>query len=135
MKFKIMKFNINYNTLKKEFIIRSIKIIDISIITVLYFVIGYFLSCVVNKMYYTFDSNSKPNKAIIFLEVCGQLAVIGIIIYFIRNIIQLISFPLEGIYGSDHSKVKELNSGSIALSFGVFYAQDNIKEKLSYILS
>ena len=47
----------------------------------------------------------------------------------------VIPFPFEGIYGYQHSRVKELQSGGVAVAFGVFYAQENIKEKLNYIFN
>ena len=74
-------------------------------------------------------------KFLVFLQICGQLFIIGILVYIIRNILELIPFPLDGIYGYKHYKVYELYSGGIALSFGIFYAQDNIKAKLNYIFS
>ena len=129
-----MKLQINYETLKKEAIIRSIKMLDIGIITIIYFVIGYFVSWGVNKIYYNFNPNEHPNKILIFLEICMQIFVIGILMYIIRNIVQFIPFPLEGFYGYQHSRIKELSSGGIASSFGVFYAQENIKEKINYVL-
>jgi hypothetical protein len=45
----------------------------------------------------------------------------------------LIPWPLDGVFGYDHKRVKELNSGGAALVFGIFYAQDNIKDKMTYI--
>jgi hypothetical protein len=74
-------------------------------------------------------------KFLLFLEICGQLFIIGILVYILRNLIELIPFPLEGIYGYQHTKVRELYSGGIALTFGIFYAQENIKQKLNYIFN
>jgi len=130
-----MKFEIDYKKLKKEAIIRSIKMLDIGILTILYFILGYIFSWLINKIYYNFDSNAKPMKFLVFLEVCCQIFVIGILVYIIRNVIDLIPFPLEGIYGYQHFRVRELYSGGVALTFGVFYAQDNIKDKLNYIFN
>jgi hypothetical protein len=130
-----MKFEIDYKKLKTEAIIRSIKMLDIGILTVLYFTLGYIFSWLINKIYYNFDPNTSPNKFLVFLEVCAQVFIIGILVYILRNLINLIPFPLEGIYGYQHSRVRELYSGGIAISFGVFYAQDNIKEKLNYIFN
>lgn len=129
-----MKLQINYETLKKEAIIRSIKMLDIGILTTIYFILAYFISWGVNKIYYDFNPNEHRNKIVIFLEICMQIFVIGVLIYIIRNIVQFIPFPLEGFYGYQHSRVKELSSGGIAISFGVFYAQENIKQKLNYVL-
>jgi hypothetical protein len=130
-----MKLEIDYKKLKKEAVIRSIKMLDIGILTILYFTLGYIVSWLTNKIYYNFDPNTAPMKFLLFLEVCGQLFVIGILVYILRNLINLIPFPLEGIYGYQHSKVRELYSGGIAIAFGVFYAQENIKEKLNYIFN
>ena len=134
MRFNFLR-NINENVVKKELIIRSIKIYDVATITILYFTLGYTLSWLINKIYYDFDSSKKHNKGVLFLEVCGQVAILGILIYIIRNIVNLIPFPFEGIYGYQHSRVKELQSGGVAVAFGVFYAQENIKEKLNYIFN
>jgi hypothetical protein len=97
--------------------------------------LGYIFSWLINKIYYNFDSNAKPIKFLVFLEVCCQIFVIGILVYIIRNIVGLIPFPLEGIYGYQHFRLRELYSGGVALTFGVFYAQENIKEKLNYIFN
>lgn len=130
-----MKLEIDYKILKKEAIIRSIKMMDIGILTVLYFILGYIFSRLINKIYNNFDPNTAPMKFLLFLEICGQLFIIGILVYILRNIIELIPFPLEGIYGYQHTKVRELYSGGIALTFGIFYAQENIKQKLNYIFN
>ena len=129
-----MKLEIDYKTVKKELIIRSIKILDIGILTIIYFTIGYFASWSINKIYFDFDPNKPHSKPLLFLEVCGQLFVIGALVYIIRNIVPLLPWPLEGIYGYQHKRVKELSSGGVALMFGIFYAQENIKEKMSYIV-
>ena len=130
-----MKFEIDYKKVKKETIIRSIKMLDIGVLTILYFTLGYIFSWLINKMYYNFDPKTAPMKFLVFLEVCGQLFIIGVLVYIIRNFIELIPFPLEGVYGYQHRMVRELYSGGVALAFGVFYAQENIKEKLNYIFN
>jgi len=110
-------------------------VFDIGLLTILYFICGYILSWLINKIYINFDPNNARMKLVLLLEVCGQLFIIGILVYILRNIIELIPFPLEGIYGYQHTRVRELYSGGIAIAFGVFYAQENIKEKLNYILN
>jgi len=80
-----MKLQIDYQKLKKEVIIRSIKMLDIGIITTIYFIIGYIISWGVNKLYYDFNEDKIHNSILVFLEICTQIFVIGIIttIYFI----------------------------------------------------
>ena len=123
---------VNY---KKEIIIRSIKMLDIGCLTIIYFIIGYFTSFYIHKMYNDFYSNAHNNKIIIFLELCSQLFIFGILAYIIRNLVQLIPFPLNGIYGYEHNKLREFTSGGIGLGFGIFYAQQkNMQLKLSYLI-
>ena len=130
-----MKLELDYKNLKKEVVIISIKMLDIGFITIMYFTLGYIFSWLINKIYYKFEPNTSLMKFVLFLEICGQLFIIGVLGYILRNFIVLIPFPLEGIYGYQHSRVRELYNGGIALTFGVFYAQENIKEKLNYIFN
>jgi hypothetical protein len=122
------------NKLKHELIIRGLKIIDISFITILYFIVGFISSRYINNIYTTVNFNFKQkSKWILFLEVCGQLMIIAILVYVIRNLIELIPFPFEGFYGYEHFRVKELHTGGIALGFGIFYGQTDLKDKIEYI--
>ena len=63
--------------------------------------------------------NTRTNKFLVFLEICCQLFIIGILVYLLRNLVELIPFPLEGIYGYQHFRVRELYSGGIAIAFGI----------------
>ena len=120
--------------LKKEVIIRSLKIVDISIITILYFTIGFVSSFYINKLYYTIrDDYHQYPKWFFFIEICCQLSLISILVYIIRNMVNAIPIPFEGYYGYQHSRVKELQSGGVALGFGLFYGQSDLKEKMEYI--
>ena len=120
---------------KKEIVIRSIKMLDIGYLTILYFIVGYSISNQFNKLFNEFYINDKHDKYKLMLELCSQLFILGILVYIIRNLVQLIPFPLNGIYGYKHNKhkVHELTE-NIGLNFGVFYAQKNLDLKLKYIL-
>jgi ABC-type uncharacterized transport system permease subunit len=120
--------------LKHETIMRGLKIIDISFITILYFIVGFICSRHINAYYTTGNTNFKQtSKWILFLQVCGQLTIVAILVYIIRNIVSLVPFPFNGFRGYEHFRVKELHSGGVALGFGIFYGQTNLKEKMEYI--
>uniref|UniRef100_A0A6C0HLX8 Uncharacterized protein n=1 Tax=viral metagenome TaxID=1070528 RepID=A0A6C0HLX8_9ZZZZ len=123
-----------YNVVKKEIILRSIKIIDIIHLTILNFLAGYLISHYINTLFPEFDPNYNHNKFLLLLEVLLQISIIGVLIYLLRNVISLIPFPLNNIYGFDHSKMNRLPYGQIALSFGIFSAQFILKNKLEYLL-
>ena len=119
---------------KHKIIMGSITLLDVGTLAIIYFVIGFYTSYIVNKIYNDFYVDDKRSKIIIFLEICSQIFFIGILIYLIQKIIRLIPFPFHGIYGYNHKLINEL-PGVAALGFGVFFGQDNIVKKLQYIVS
>jgi hypothetical protein len=50
-------------------------------------------------------------------------------VYILRNIIELIPFPLHGYYGYDHYKVREIRGG-VLISFAIVTFQPNLKAKV-----
>lgn len=122
------------NNIQNEIIIRSIKIIDIGFLTVLYFFLAFFSSVYIDNKLGPFDAKKADKKKIfsLFFEIIIHIWLIGILTYFIRNIIELIPYPLNNINGYNHSMVKELNGG-VFFPFLFFLFQRNLQDKLIYI--
>lgn len=121
---------------KKELIIRSIKILDIGYITVIYVMLGIILARLCDKYLGNFDEK-KANKKPIFqhiIELTLLLWLIGVIIYIVRNLVPLIPFPLDGYYGFKHLKVKELTSATF-FTISFMYFQVYYQNKIKYIFS
>ena len=121
---------------KKELIVRSIKILDIGYITAIYFILGIILAKLCDKHLGKFDEK-KANKKSIFqhvIELILYLWFIGVVIYIIRNLVPLIPFPLEGVYGFKHLKVKELTTATV-FSISFMYFQVYYQNKIKYIFS
>jgi len=121
---------------KKEIIIRSIKILDIGYITAVYFILGLILAKLCDKQLGKFDEKNANKKTISrhIFELILYLWFIGVVIYITRNLIPLIPFPLEGVYGFKHLKVHELTSATI---FSIIFIsfQEHYQSKIKYIFS
>jgi len=94
----------------KELVIRSIKVIDIGFITALYLTFGIVLAKLCDKALGELDEEKENQKPLwqLFLELFFYLWFIGIVVYVVRNVVQMIPFPFHGVYGNDHFRVKEL---------------------------
>jgi len=120
----------------KEIIIRIIKLLDIGYITTIYVILAIILAKLCDKYFGVFDEVSEEKKQLrqSIIELILHVWLIGIIIYIVRNFVPLIPFPLNGIYGFNHLKVKELTTATVfSIVFMYFYKY--YQSKIKYILS
>jgi len=118
----------------KDFAIKIIKVADIIYITILYFAIGFLLAFVLDlcsEKLYGFHYDAK-SIVVLIGEVLSQMTTLTVCAYFLRNLVQLIPFPFEGVYGFEHLRVKEVSSGAMITTFGTIFFYD-LQNKLHYI--
>jgi hypothetical protein len=124
----------NPDVIKTELTIRSIKMVDIGFITVLYFILGYSVSLLLNKLYEKFidlKEEDKPTYQLVY-ELLIHVWIIGIFVYIARNVVEEIPSPLHGIKGFDHYRVKELHSAT-TFTLIIFYSQPYIHKKINIL--
>ena len=116
--------------------IRGIKILDIGYITAIYFLLGIVLAKICDKKLGKFDEKKAGKKSISrhIIELILYLWFIGVVIYIVRNLVPLIPFPLEGVYGFKHLKVKEVTSAAV-FTISFMYFQVYYQNKIKYIFS
>ena len=112
----------------------SVKLLDIGYIAVIYFSLGLLLAKVMDSFYGNFQYNKEHKKPGYksALEAAGMLWLNGVIIYFVRNIVSLIPFPLDGFYGLEHKQVKELTNTTV-FTYAFFYYQKHFTAKMKYM--
>jgi hypothetical protein len=119
-------------TFSNDILMRSIKIIDIGYVAIIFITFAIILSRIVDEYMGEFDEKKEENKPL--WKKCIEFLLIvwlyGVIIYIARNLAELIPFPLNGYKGYDHYRLKELYNGTIfTLTFYLFC--DNLKQRLS----
>lgn len=116
--------------------IRSIKMLDIAYLGIIYATIAISVSIAIDKTIGEFnkEESDKKSTARIISEIYGNLVLVAVAGYIIRNIVELIPFPLDGYYGFDHKKVKEL-AGGLTFGFALFYYQTNLRKKIDYLFN
>jgi hypothetical protein len=121
-------------TLSDELQTRGIKIIDIAYVAAIYLTLGSVLSITIDRQLGKFDKEEadKKSTAQLYGEVLLHFASIGILMYIVRNVVEWIPFPLNGVFGYDHIRLNELrNAGLFGVIFFLF--QNNLREKLVYL--
>lgn len=118
----------------KEVTIRGIKILDIGFITAIYLTFGIVLAKLCDRALGEFDEEKENQKPLwqILIELFFYLWFIGVVVYVVRNVVQLIPFPFHGVYGYDHFRVKELLNA--AIFFVTFlHFQDYYQKKIRHL--
>jgi hypothetical protein len=111
----------------------AVKILDIGYVTILFFLVGILFAKGFDVLYGKFDKHKYEKKSNwkIFTEIVLHIFAIGVVAYILRNIVQLIPFPLDGVAGFKHSLLKELEGGHILTVVLVLF-QKNLEEKVKY---
>lgn len=119
---------------KSELGFRLTKIADIGYITILYAIFGLLLAKVFDKVSKQIDieEDSKKTTLRLFLEIVLYLWSAGIIIYGVRNLMEFIPSPFEGVYGLEHIRVKELTNAGVFV-FIFFYFEESLKKKMTVL--
>lgn len=108
------------NSKEKTNVFLLIKIIDLVFIVTIYFIVAFLASLMIRKIMTSIFPDNETNKFLLALEIVLSIVLIVVVSYFLRNMIQVIPFPLDGIYGFDHHRVKELQGGMLTTLLFLF---------------
>jgi hypothetical protein len=111
----------------------AVKLVDIGLTTTYFFVIGLVCAKLFDLVYGKFkkEDYKSVSKPMLLLDILGHLFMIGITAYILRNIIGLIPFPLDGVAGFQHKRLKELSGGTVLAMILLFF-QQNLRDKITY---
>ena len=61
--------------------------------------------------------------------VLTQMALVGIVGYYSRKIVRTVPYVLDGAFGYDHGKLKELQGG-VVIAYAIFAMQEGLADKV-----
>jgi hypothetical protein len=111
----------------------AVKLFDIGFVTFLFFALGIVFAKGFDLLYGKFDKSEYKHvsKWKLFLDIVVHIFAIGVVAYILRNVVELVPFPLDGVAGFRHTLLKELEGGHI-LTVVLILFQKNLEEKVRY---
>ena len=115
-----------------EVLFRLIKCLDISLIGVYYLILAIIVALVLNEIIKVEEAEDGLKKPLpnLFLKIAFQTSMIMLSVYAMRQIVKRIPFPLDGVCGFEHKRVKEIN-GAVIMAFVVITLQTNYGRDLT----
>ena len=125
-------------SLKHDLSIRGLKLVDIAYIFVASSIVGYISARLLARIF-KFDKSkyekTTEGKIKLAFEILLEIAIIGVIFYLARQIIQALPFPFDGWKGIDspssfkgynHKSLKEY-SNPFPIAFFIMLFQNNLR--------
>ena len=113
----------------------AVKLLDIGLVTIYFFVFGLAAAKGFDAIMGDFKEENFNKVPLwrLFLEIVVQLFALGIIAYILRNVVKLIPFPLDGVAGFHHDRLKELDGGEV-MALVLILFQRNLIDKVIYFV-
>lgn len=98
-----------------------VKMLAILYVGILYVIFGTYITTMIDEhgfMDMFIDNHDHKDSVFkLIFETAFVVAILAVFAFIGRNLIQLIPFPLDGLFGFDYKDVKEVQTGSILLVF------------------
>ena len=110
-----------------------IRLMDIGLLGIYFIILSIAFSIGIEYIFIEIFGKEPVNTFLLILEILLYAAAIMIISYIIRNIVELIPFPLDKLYGYNHKRISELKGGVI-FAFAIIIFMKNFKRKLDILI-
>jgi len=112
----------------------AVKTTDIIYVTIIYFIFGYYIAKVTDSLCNSLFGTEfeKLSKNELIIQITFQMSLSVLLSYFCKKIIDIIPFPLEGLGGFTHYKLKEFTmSGGAFWMIGIFFYERSLVKKIN----
>ena len=110
-----------------------IRLIDIGLLGIYFVILSIAFSIGIEYVFIEIFGKKPINTFLLILEILLYEVAIMIISYIKRNIVELIPFPLDKLYGYNHKRISELKGGVI-FAFAIIIFMINFKRKLDILI-
>ena len=110
-----------------------IRLIDIGLLGIYFVILSIAFSIGIEYVFIEIFGKKPINTFLLILEILLYEVAIMIISYIKRNIVELIPFPLDKLYGYNHKRISELKGGVI-FAFAIIIFMKNFKRKLDILI-
>jgi hypothetical protein len=114
----------------------AVKTTDIIYVTIIFFVFGYYIAKVSDNISDNLFGTEykKLSRNELIVEIIFQMSLSILLSYFCKKVIDRIPFPLEGLGGFTHYKLKEFTmSGGTFWMIGIFFYQRSLVKKINLL--
>jgi hypothetical protein len=116
----------------RELAIRAIKVVDIGYVSTIYFLAAFFLSVSLDRALGKFEPAERTPTFVLLLQAAIHIWFLGVLSYVVKNLVEMIPFPLDGVKGYQHSRLGELHNATL-FSVVVVAFQKNLAARLLYL--
>jgi hypothetical protein len=104
----------------------AVKLLDIGLTTVYFFTFGIAAAKCFDLIYGKMGEDDYQQYSLVYLffDIILHLFMLGVTAYMLRNFIELIPFPLNGVAGYDHFRLKELEGGEVMALVLILFQKD-----------
>ena len=110
----------------------AVRILGVAYASALTFVAAWLFSTLLDKV--TPPRKPEHSRLRVFLEICAQFGLIGVIGFLSRGLIKKIPFPVDGVAGYMHSRLNELRTLPWFVFIFMFF-QVKTQEKMRFLMS
>lgn len=125
---------------RSEALIRAIKCVDVAMLGCYYLALGLVAAVVIRRVFDERGSEvdegalaAMPLPKLVS-RIVGRTCLIMVATYLIRVTVKRIPFPLDGVGGFRHARVKEINGGVI-IAFSVIALQTHFTAEIKHLIN
>ena len=131
---------------RSEALIRAIKCFDITLLGCYYLLFGLVAAVAIRRVCDARKRESEREKgngddalatmpmSTLLVRIVARTCLIALAVYFTRITVKKIPFPLDGVGGFRHARVKEINGGVI-IAFAVIALQTHFVAEIKHLIN